>query len=166
MKTNFKNGTLHCAVRHPRLKFNPQFRSILWVGMIVFLVVAATNLAFARGGRGGARYGGAGYGENRVESPGVGAPGAGVTPGVGAGARGAGVAPGAGVGAPGRGVLPHGYVYTVPAGYTDVYYEGYWCAYVNGVYYRPVYYEGSIVYVIYNPPPTSNTTTNAPSTTN
>ena len=39
-------------------------------------------------------------------TPGVGAPGYGVTPGVGAGAPGYGVTPGAGVGAPGYGVTP------------------------------------------------------------
>ena len=37
---------------------------------------------------------------------GVGAPGVGVTPGVGVGARGVGVTPGVGVGAPGVGVEP------------------------------------------------------------
>jgi len=66
--------------------------------------------------------------------------------GVGAGARGYGVAPGVGVGSPGAGVLPHGYIYTIPAGYTRVYYRGYWCAYVDGVYYVPAYYQGVIVY--------------------
>jgi hypothetical protein len=103
-----------------------------------------------------------GGGANRVESPGIGAPGAGagargagVTPGVGAGvpgagagARGAGVAPGVGVGSPGAGVLPRGYYATIPAGWTKVYYGGCWCACVNQLYYEPVYYQGTIVYVI------------------
>ncbi len=39
-------------------------------------------------------------------TPGVGAPGVGVAPGVGAGAPGVGVAPGVGAGAPGVGVAP------------------------------------------------------------
>lgn len=39
-------------------------------------------------------------------TPGVGAPGVGVAPGVGMGAPGVGVAPGVGAGAPGVGVLP------------------------------------------------------------
>ena len=42
----------------------------------------------------------------RVATPGAGAPGVGVTPGVGAGAPGPGVTPGVGVGAPGPGVTP------------------------------------------------------------
>ena len=42
----------------------------------------------------------------RAVTPGVGAPGVGVTPGVGAGAPGVGVTPGVGVGAPGPGVAP------------------------------------------------------------
>ena len=82
---------------------------------------------------------------------GAGAPGAGVTPGVGAGARGAGVAPGVGVGAPGVGALPSGYVYTVPTGWRWVEYNGVWYAYVNGYYYRPVYYQGTTVYDVVTP---------------
>jgi hypothetical protein len=42
----------------------------------------------------------------RPGTPGVGAPGVGVAPGVGAGAPGVGVAPGVGAGAPGVGVAP------------------------------------------------------------
>jgi hypothetical protein len=42
----------------------------------------------------------------RPNTPGVGAPGVGVAPGVGAGAPGVGVTPGVGVGAPGAGVGP------------------------------------------------------------
>ena len=41
-----------------------------------------------------------------VATPGVGAPGVGVAPGVGGGAPGGGVAPGVGAGAPGVGVAP------------------------------------------------------------
>lgn len=44
----------------------------------------------------------------RPGTPGVGAPGVGVAPGVGAGAPGVGVTPGAGVGSPGVGVGPDG----------------------------------------------------------
>lgn len=42
----------------------------------------------------------------RPGTPGAGAPGVGVAPGVGAGAPGVGVAPGVGAGAPGVGVAP------------------------------------------------------------
>lgn len=42
----------------------------------------------------------------RVATPGAGAPGAGVTPGVGVGAPGRGVTPGVGAGAPGAGARP------------------------------------------------------------
>ena len=42
----------------------------------------------------------------KVATPGAGAPGVGVTPGVGVGAPGAGVSPGVGVGAPGAGAAP------------------------------------------------------------
>ena len=153
------------------------------------------------GGSGGAASGRSGGAEShpsqgRVQSPGLGAPGA------GAGARGAGVAPTwapgvgrrgsrgpwrgrraqdgrgcgswgprcggrsgrrcgsgsrgtrcgscsrCGSGCPGAGALPHGYYATVPTGWTKVYYGGYWCACANGVYYRPVYYQGSVVYVV------------------
>ena len=67
--------------------------------------------------------------------------------GVGGGAAGQA---GVGRGAAGVGVFPNGgyYYYTVPTGYTKVYYGGYWCAYVNGVYYRPLYYQGAIIYVV------------------
>ena len=43
--------------------------------------------------------------------------------------------------------LPAGYVRVVPAGYRTVAYRGYNCRYVGGVYYRPVMYQGSAVYV-------------------
>jgi hypothetical protein len=33
-------------------------------------------------------------------------------------------------------------------GYTVVYYGGYQCYYVGGIYYRPVIYGGSTAYVI------------------
>lgn len=44
--------------------------------------------------------------------------------------------------------LPAGYVRVVPAGYRTVMYRGYNCRYVGGVYYRPVMYQGSAVYVV------------------
>ena len=44
--------------------------------------------------------------------------------------------------------LPAGYVRVVPAGYRTVVYRGYNCRYVGGVYYRPVMYKGSAVYVV------------------
>jgi hypothetical protein len=44
--------------------------------------------------------------------------------------------------------LPSGYVRVVPAGYRPVYYGGYNCMFVGGVYYRPVMYQGSTVYVV------------------
>ncbi|MCE9610313.1 MAG: hypothetical protein K8R23_08985 [Chthoniobacter sp.] len=47
--------------------------------------------------------------------------------------------------------LPAGYIRTVPAGYTTVVYGGYNCMFVGGVYYRPVMYQGSTVYVVVNP---------------
>ena len=49
---------------------------------------------------------------------------------------------------PGAGALPPGYVANVPAGWTKAYHSGYWCALANGVYYRPVYYQGVIAYVV------------------
>lgn len=44
--------------------------------------------------------------------------------------------------------LPAGYIRVVPTGYTTVVYGGYSCRYVGGVYYRPVMYQGSTVYVV------------------
>jgi hypothetical protein len=47
--------------------------------------------------------------------------------------------------------LPAGYISTVPAGYTTtVMHGGYSCSYVGGIYYRPVFYEGTTVYVVVN----------------
>jgi hypothetical protein len=43
--------------------------------------------------------------------------------------------------------LPRGYVRVVPTGYRTVFYRGYNCRFVGGVYYRPVLYGGSTVYV-------------------
>lgn len=44
--------------------------------------------------------------------------------------------------------LPAGYIRTIPVGGTTVVYGGYNCVFVGGVYYRPVIYGGSTVYVI------------------
>ena len=44
--------------------------------------------------------------------------------------------------------LPAGYIRTVPAGYRTVVYRGYSCRYVGGIYYRPVMYGGTTVYVV------------------
>ena len=44
-------------------------------------------------------------------------------------------------------VLPRGYVRVVPAGYRTVVHRGYNCRFVGGVYYRPVLYGGTTVYV-------------------
>jgi len=41
-----------------------------------------------------------------------------------------------------------GYVRTVPVGAQPVVYGGYNCYYAGGVYYRPVYYGGTVVYVV------------------
>ena len=49
-----------------------------------------------------------------------------------------------GVGAP----LAGAYIRTIPPGYSRVYYRGYQCFFVGGVYYRPVIYGGSTVYVV------------------
>lgn len=43
-----------------------------------------------------------------------------------------------------------GYIRTVPAGARPVVYGGYNCYYVGGIYYRPVVYSGSTVYVVVN----------------
>lgn len=43
--------------------------------------------------------------------------------------------------------LPVGYIRVVPTGYRTVVYRGYPCRYVGGVYYRPVMYQGTTVYV-------------------
>lgn len=45
-------------------------------------------------------------------------------------------------------VLPAGYVRVVPAGYRTVVYRGYNCRFVGGVYYRPVMYQGTSVWVV------------------
>lgn len=173
-------------------------KTTLCIGALLVLGLTAASSAFAERGRGG------GGESRRVESPGVGAPGAGsrnhydgvevnhtgpgvsaannmeagaaaarpaagagapgvgARPGVGAGAPGAGVAPGVGVGSPGAGVLPRGYVSTVPTGWSRVYYNGYYCAYAGGIYYRPIYYQGVVVYMeIPSTPPATSTSTNS-----
>jgi hypothetical protein len=40
------------------------------------------------------------------------------------------------------------YIRTIPAGYSRMYYGGYNCFFVGGIYYRPVIYEGATVYVV------------------
>lgn len=47
--------------------------------------------------------------------------------------------------------LPAGYIRTVPVGYRTVYYGGYNCYFVGGVYYRAVMYQGDTIYVVVNP---------------
>jgi hypothetical protein len=44
--------------------------------------------------------------------------------------------------------LPAGYIRAVPAGSQTVFYGGYNCSYIGGVYYRPVFYGGATVYVV------------------
>ncbi len=44
--------------------------------------------------------------------------------------------------------LPVGFIRTVPVGYTTVVYGGYTCRYVGGIYYRPVMYQGTTVYIV------------------
>ena len=45
-------------------------------------------------------------------------------------------------------VLPSGYVHVVPAGFRPMMYRGYNCRFVGGVYYRPVMYQGTSVWVV------------------
>ena len=99
------------------------------------------------GGQAGVGGGAAGQAGVGGGAAGAGRAGVGGQAGVGGGAAGQA---GVGRGAAGVGVFPNGtyYYYTVPTGYTKVYYGGYWCAYVNGVYYRPLYYQGAIIYVV------------------
>jgi hypothetical protein len=44
--------------------------------------------------------------------------------------------------------IPPGYVATIPPGYQVVNYQGITCYYVGGVYYRPVFYAGSTIYLV------------------
>jgi len=44
--------------------------------------------------------------------------------------------------------LPRGYVRVVPTGYRTVVYRGYNCRFVGGIYYRPIMYQGTTVYVV------------------
>ena len=130
--------------------------------IVTVIVLLGTADAYARGlgvggggaggsGRGGGRpgvgAGGVGAGAARVGGvAGVGVAGVGVA-GAGAGFRGAGVAPGVGLGAPGPGVLPHGYYAAVPGAYTTVPCGAGTCRYAGGVYYQPVMYQGTVVWV-------------------
>ena len=44
--------------------------------------------------------------------------------------------------------LPRAYIRTIPVGYSRMYYGGYNCFFVGGIYYRPVIYAGATVYVV------------------
>ena len=37
---------------------------------------------------------------------------------------------------------------SIPSGYVNVYHGGYQCHYVGGIYYRPTYYNGALVYIV------------------
>jgi hypothetical protein len=65
-------------------------------------------------------------------------------------ARPAAVAPVAPVArvAPAAVPYPAGYVRVLPGGAATVAYRGYSCFYVGGIYYRPVIYQGSTIYVV------------------
>lgn len=170
MKTN-KRANFSCRARARYLAKGAP-RSVLCCLTTVGLLWSLAEVTGTGEERRGAY---AGY-PRRVESPAVGAPGvsyaareeratpAPAAPAAAASARGAGVAPGVGVGAPGAGALPRGYVASVPANWTRAYYGGYWCAYANGIYYRPIYYQGTVVYYPVSPtPPPTATPTNSPS---
>lgn len=45
----------------------------------------------------------------------------------------------------------NGYVRTIPPNYKVVTYQGFTCYFVNNVYYRPIFYQGSTVYVVVTP---------------
>jgi hypothetical protein len=175
MKTDIKTNLGRWAVTR-YLTAGIVWRSLSCLGMAGLL----WSLAEVNGASEERRGGYAAY-PRRVEAPAVGAPGASyaardehaasaaAAPAAAAsvaaaGARGAGVAPGVGVGSPGAGVLPRGYVSTVPTGWTKAYYGGYWCAYANGLYYRPIYYQGTVIYYPLSPtPPPPAAPTNSPS---
>ena len=53
--------------------------------------------------------------------------------------------------APDVDVPMNGYVRTIPANYQTVTYQGYTCYLANGTYYRPIFYQGSTVYVVVTP---------------
>jgi hypothetical protein len=55
--------------------------------------------------------------------------------------------PGAATKAPGVAALPRGYYTTIPATAVQTIHHGETCYYAAGVYYRPEYYLGSLVYV-------------------
>jgi hypothetical protein len=57
-------------------------------------------------------------------------------------------APAVATAAPGVGGLPHGYYTTIPSTAVQVMHRGSMCYAVAGVYYRPEYYLGSLVYVV------------------
>ena len=143
-------------VRSPRLGRNNGVRQFLCVSLVLLLSISLSQGrpgggGGSRGGGGGSRgsgfapgvstgSAGAGSGQAGAGAGGVGATGSG--PGTSAGAGGTS----AGAGAPGAGATPNNYRSTVPAGTANTYYRGYSCYYVDGAYYRPVYYEGAVVY--------------------
>ncbi|MFO1476540.1 MAG: hypothetical protein U1F98_07810 [Verrucomicrobiota bacterium] len=134
-----------------------KLRRIFLAAALLATTVAGERQALAWG----RYYGGDYYADRRVAYAGVGVPGCGyayrgvaVGPNGAVAVRGAGVAPGCGVVGAGYGAyagyaaLPRGYYYSVPSGYSYVFYNGAWCYYVNNVYYRPVYYQGTLVYTV------------------
>lgn len=64
--------------------------------------------------------------------------------------RGVAVAGNNGVAVATRPALPRGYISTVPVGASTFVYGGYNCYFVGGLYYRPVFYQGTTVYVVVN----------------
>ncbi len=64
----------------------------------------------------------------------------------GAEAQGAGVAPGAGVGSPSQPALPRQFVFNLPDGCRRVVHNGNSCFYGNGIYYCPVFCQGTTIY--------------------
>ncbi len=136
-------------------------------GLLVILTIAALMLGgsasygrgFYGGGYRGGYYGGGGRvavagprgvavaGPNGVAAVGRygGVAAAGYRPVYRAPGYGAAMAAGGFLYAPG---FPNGYVNFLPPSYSNVYYGGYNCYYSGGVYYRPVFYGGSTVYVV------------------
>jgi hypothetical protein len=62
--------------------------------------------------------------------------------------RGVETAPGVPTSAPGVEALPRGYYTTIPSTAVQTMHRGETCYFAAGVYYRPEYYLGSLVYVV------------------